>query len=126
MFRELPIPLAIIVALSSGVANAEGGLTCWTKDGIFSGCISDPVPKTPHLVAGVGDDCANGETVIKCPSHRSVTRYAASPKLAPRCGTLFGHPPNDGRGQPINELFCDIRGWVFMTFIWPRSLETQR
>ena len=40
---------------------------------------------------------------------------------APRCGTLFGHPPNDGLGQPINELLCDIRGAIFVTFIWPHA-----
>jgi hypothetical protein len=47
---------------------------------------------------------------------------APAPKPAQRCGTLFGHLPNDGKGQPINELLCDIRGAIFMTFVWPHVL----
>ena len=52
----------------------------------------------------------------------AVPVAAPAPKPAQRCGTLFGHLPNDGKGQPINELLCDIRGAIFMTFVWPHVL----
>ena len=54
------------------------------------------------------------------PAVVAVPKHAPAP--APRCGTLFGHLPNDGKGQPINELLCDIRGAFVMTFIWPRFI----
>ena len=126
----VPIILAALLAVT-GAADAEG-LTCWTTTGnlgtrIFAGCINDPpLHPPPHIAKGVGDDCANGETVVECPSLRQAPKIAVAPKPAPRCGTLFGYVPDDGRAAPINELLCDIRGAIFMTFIWPRLGEVSR
>ena len=141
MFRELLIPSAILCALTSGVAQTSEPAAfpwqCWrtgegpypsAQGGLHSRRVGSAESKPRCLgpnTAGKTRNhrslvvaCANGEVLIACPA----LKVAAKPKSAPqaqRCGSLFGHPPNDGLGQPINELFCDIRGAVFCHLILP-------
>ena len=103
-------------------APAPTGLTCWISPGnagtrIFSGCVSDPPPRPPPIAKGVGDACANGETVVECPApatnvmatppRRTAEGIAAAPKQAPEYGTAFGFVPDDGKARPLNELISN-------------------